>query len=623
MKKLKVTNFLKQWWISFEQHPKLCWGFSILGLLLICTLAFIWNLGNTGLVDETEPLFAEAARQMNLTGDWITPYFNGETRFDKPPLVYWLMVLGYQLFGVNEWAVRFPSALAAVGLTVACFLTLRSFGFVPFSTSNSRKKLRQLWLSAWVGSAITALNLETLVWARQGVSDMLLSGCMGTALLCFFWGYVQGEIDTHRRKKFDFIPNIGYLGFYILIGLAVLTKGPVGIVLPGLILTTFLIYIGKFWQVLREMKIIFGGIIFVSITLPWYILVILKNGQTYLDSFFGYHNFERFTSVVNGHSAPWYFYFPVVLIGFMPWSIYLPLAIARLRFWNRSIWCQQPRSNQLGLFALFWLGNIFIFFSISVTKLPSYVLPLMPAAALLVALLWSHELTRHPFSVNPRENQGLFISSLSNVFFVIILAIACVYSPQFISNDPAILNFPEVVQKSGLPIRGGIIWGSTTILVAFLLRFKSQWRWIIAANFAGFMAFFIFLVNPAIFLLDEVRQLPLRELSQNISEVEQPKEELLMIGFRKPSVVFYSQRSVQFFKIRDLFKLEEGSPLYYIYDSIQNRPIPSTFLVMSRLQDLERIGLRPQDYQVIEEKGRYLLVRLDKKIIIDRILNQN
>ena len=84
-----------------------------------------------------------------------------------------------------------------------------------------------------------------------------------------------------------------------------------------------------------------------------------------------------------------------------------------------------------------------------------------------------------------------------------------------------------------------------------------------------------------------------------------------------------SSTSVQFFKIRDLFKLEEGSPLYYIYDSIQNRPIPSTFLVISRLQDLERIGLKPQDYQVIEEKGRYLLVRLNKKIIIDRVLNQN
>lgn len=623
MKKIKVAHHLKQWWISFEQYPKLCWGFSILGLFLICSLAFVWNLGDTGLVDETEPLFAEAARQMNLTKDWITPYFNGETRFDKPPLVYWLMALGYQLFGVNEWAVRFPSALAAIGLTVACFVTLRYFGFAPFSTSNSRKRSRQLWLSAWVGTAIAAFNLETLVWARQGVSDMLLSGLMGTALLCFFWGYLQGEVNKNRLKSFNFIPNTGYLGFYILMGLAVLTKGPVGVVLPVLIITTFLIYIGNFWQVLREMKVFFGGIIFVAITLPWYILVILKNGQAYLNSFFGYHNFERFTSVVNGHSAPWYFYFPVVLIGFMPWSIYLPLAIVRLRFWNRSLWCQQPRSNQLGLFALFWFCNILIFFSISVTKLPSYVLPLMPAAALLVALFWSDELTRYTSQIKLQNHQGLLFSGVTNVFFLILLATACIYAPQFVSNDPAIINFPEVVEKSDLPIRGGIIWGATAIFIAFLLRHKSHWRWIIVANFAGFISFFIFLVNPAIFLLDEVRQLPLRQLSQKVSEVEQPQEELLMIGFRKPSVVFYSQRSVQFFKIRDMFKLEEGSPLYYIYDSIQNRPIPSTFLVISRLQDLERIGLKPQDYEMIEKNGRYVLVRLDKKIIIDRVLKQN
>ncbi|MFP4575239.1 MAG: ArnT family glycosyltransferase, partial [Coleofasciculus sp.] len=102
--------------------------YSVLGLAAICWVAFLWHLGSTGLVDETEPLFAEAARQMTVTGDWITPYFNGETRFDKPPLVYWLMAIGYHLIGVNEWAVRLPSAMSAIALTVLGFYTLRYFG---------------------------------------------------------------------------------------------------------------------------------------------------------------------------------------------------------------------------------------------------------------------------------------------------------------------------------------------------------------------------------------------------------------------------------------------------------------------------------------------------------------
>ena len=100
---------------------------KLLSLLWLCAIAwvgFLWNLGNIGLVDETEPLFAEAARQMTLTGDWITPYFNGETRFDKPPLIYWLMAVAYRTLGVNEWAVRLPSALCAIGLTCLGFYTL-------------------------------------------------------------------------------------------------------------------------------------------------------------------------------------------------------------------------------------------------------------------------------------------------------------------------------------------------------------------------------------------------------------------------------------------------------------------------------------------------------------------
>lgn len=173
-----IRSFVKQW----ENQPAFAWALSILWVVLIGWFAFIWKLGAIGLVDETEPLFAEAARQMTVTGDWITPYFNGETRFDKPPLIYWLMAIAYQTIGVNELAARLPSALAAIALMGLGFYTLRRFGFPSpamakpdASDGVARSQVNQsLWWSAWIGSALIALNPETLVWARTGVSDMLL-----------------------------------------------------------------------------------------------------------------------------------------------------------------------------------------------------------------------------------------------------------------------------------------------------------------------------------------------------------------------------------------------------------------------------------------------------------------
>ncbi|MGK7876996.1 MAG: ArnT family glycosyltransferase [Xenococcaceae cyanobacterium] len=629
MNKFKVVYAVKHWWKSIEKQPQNSWVFSILWLLLISWVAFLWNLGSTGLVDETEPLFAEAGRQMIVTGDWITPYFNGETRFDKPPLIYWLMAICYKLFGVSEWAVRLPSALAAIALMSFCFYTLRYFGCtLPVASTAPEKSAakRQLWLSAWIGSAIIAFNMQSLIWARQGVSDMLLSCCMGTALLCFFWGYAQEERERRRGGEGEnftpslyHLPNRWYLAFYVLIALAVLTKGPIGIVLPGLIILGFLLYVGKFWEVLQEMGIVWGGLIFLVITLPWYVLVILRNGSAFIDSFFGYHNFERFTSVVNDHAAPWYFYFLIVLILFAPWSTYLPLAIARLRFWQPSFWRQQPRFAQLGLFALFWFAGIFIFFTIAVTKLPSYVLPLIPAAAILVALLWSEEITYHSSFVNShlslstkdkghRTKYGLLISGIINVLFLLILAAAFVYSPNFIGKDPAVLNLPELVEESGLPWRGGIIWVTTAIVSALLLRRRQQWRWLVCANLVGFVAFIIFVVTPTSFLLDQVRQLPLRQLSEMVAQVEQPGEELFMVGFKKPSVAFYTQRQVQFFKTnrRGINDLKNTADI---------QAHPSTVLILSRQKDMTKLRLQPQDYQRLDKKGRYQLIRVSKQKI--------
>ncbi|NEO29012.1 MAG: glycosyltransferase family 39 protein [Symploca sp. SIO3C6] len=645
--KLKVDRIATTWWKAWQQQPTIAWAFSVIWLLLISWLAFLWHLGSTGLVDETEPLFAEAARQMTVTGDWITPYFNDDTRFDKPPLVYWLMAIGYKLIGVNEWAVRLPSAMAAIALTVLGFYTLRSYGVcrpaaltqLPNSQLDGKVRNKyilekitnlqqQLWLSAWIGSALIAFNPLTIVWARIGVSDMLLSGCMGCALLSFFLGYAQPE-QVKEKTLFSRAKDRWYLAFYILIALAILAKGPVGIVLPAIIIGAFVLYLGNGWDVLREMRPVRGLIIILTLALPWYILVTIAHRDDYLESFFGYHNFERFTGIVNGHGAPWYFYFLVVLVGFAPWSSYLPIAITRIRFWQRKRWQSAPRSTHLGLFALFWFTGIFGFFTIAVTKLPSYVLPLMPAAAILLALLWSdygnsyaREMGRWGDGEMGRWGDGekdksnlvclpsrtvdpILFSGIFNLILLVVIAAVIFYGSQLLGYDPAAPNLSELLQRSGLPLRGCLIWGATAILTGVLLWRRRWWRWLWSVNLVGLIAFLILVLMPLVFLMDEARQLPLRQLSAIATQVEQPGEELIMIGFEKPSVVFYTQKPVNYFS-------RQRKAMAHIKKVTLKKP-QSSFVILLKSEELKETKLQPNEYINLGSAGAYKLIRVVNK----------
>lgn len=620
------------------------WNFSATWLLLLATIAFLWNLGEINLVDETEPLFAEASRQMTVTGDWITPYFNEQTRFDKPPLIYWTQAIAYLLIGVNEWAVRLPSALSAIALMVFLFYTLWKYSqFQP--KADSKINFLPNFLP-FLASGMMALNIETIAWGRIGVSDMLLTGCMCSALLAFFLGYSQDCPTKHTpdRKPEKSSANLWYLAFYILIALAILTKGPVGIVLPALIIVLFLLYLGQLWPILKEMQPIRGLLIILAITLPWYILVTRANGQEYLDSFFGYHNFERFTDVVNRHSAPWYFYFVVVLIGFAPWSLYLPLAIARLKWWQRNYWQRQTRIQHLGLFALCWFMGIFGFFTIAATKLPSYVLPLMPASAILVALLFT---SNYPQVKNDRlsadrENQyrktpsafpkSILITGWVNVVFLLLLAVACLFLPKILQEDPAMPNFQSALQASGVNSQGAIILAVAAVTCAITLLFPK----IIAAfkvpetilkgdrpklsrhnqdpgyvlwtiNLVGFLAFFIFAVMPTIQIFDAERQQPIREIAEILIQVKQPEEQIVMIAFEKPSLVFYSHQPVKFFR-------RSTDAYHYLKEKAETASQPNSVLILGWPNKLRGAGLRSRHYQAVYEIEPYQLVRVNLDI---------
>jgi len=630
--KLSVRHTVDQWFNRIGKNPALGVTVSILWLMVVGWIAFGWNLGNTGLIDETEPLFAEASRQMLITGDWITPFFNGETRFDKPALIYWCQAIAYAIIGVNEWAVRLPSAIAAFGLICLGFYTVQWYLAKQDELEQVSRPTRR-YLTAFVAAALMALNAETIIWARTGVSDMLLTGCIASALLCFFLGYAgkggNGEQGAGSREQgvgeeelliIDQRPtpnaqspmpnaqflNKWYLAFYVLIAGAILTKGPVGIVLPGLIVGVFLLYLGKLREVLREMRLLVGMLIIIGLSVPWYALVIWRNGWNYINAFFGYHNLERFTEVVNGHSAPWYFYFLIVLVGFAPYSVYLPVAIVRLKFWQRSHWRSLERFQQFGLFAWFWFASIFSFFSIAVTKLPSYVLPLMPAAAILVALLWSDlfQDTEAKRTI-PLSSPFLRVSGWINVAFLSLLAAALFNITQILGTDPAIPNLHELIQQSGLPVIGGTIWLVCAVLVGALIL-SHRWDYSISINLLGFVAFLIFVLSPASFFIDRERQLPLRELSAVILEAKQPGEELIMLGFKKPSVVFYSHIHVNYLRFPQ-------EAVEHIQNQAAKALQPRSLLLLAEQKKFLQMDLQPDDYKSLSTKGAYNLIRVPFK----------
>ncbi|MBW4517842.1 MAG: glycosyltransferase family 39 protein [Timaviella obliquedivisa GSE-PSE-MK23-08B] len=579
----------------WEDQPIIAWMLATFWVATICFIAFWWQLDGTGLVDETEPLFAEASRQMVVTGDWVTPYFNGITRFDKPPLVYWLMAIAFKVGGVNTWTVRFPSALAATGLTGLGFYTLKQFGSLSLahkSLAHEKGDLsRSSWFTAWLGAALIALNVQTIAWARTGVSDMLLSGCIGAALFSFFIGYaLLGQAKAQARW---------YLAFYILMALAVLTKGPVGLVLPGLIIGFFLLYMGNGRAVLQEMQLLRGILVFLALTVPWYVLVIQANGEAYINAFFGYHNLERFSRVVNNHSAPWWFFFAVVPMSFAPWSAYLPVAIARLQFWRINHWRKQPRSQHLGIFALIWFIVIFGFFTIAATKLPSYTIPLLPAAAVLVALFWRDSM--YSFKYRLQSSRGILFSHIGSILFALLLAAASLLSPRWLKSDKDLPQLQAAVQQLGIPTLAASLWLGLAI-ASLILLLRRQGRWIWRVQLVSFFALLLIILLPSVALVDAQRQLPLRTIANTILQVRQPGERLMMVGYSKPSLVFYTRSPFTFIT-------EHDKVLPAIQKLKRNRKRRSVLLVV-RARKLRDTQLSPNQYQFLSQSGVFQLIRI-------------
>ncbi|WP_373532458.1 ArnT family glycosyltransferase [Vampirovibrio sp.] len=331
-------------------------------LIAVCFILFFLKLGSYPLFDLDEPRYAEAAREMLESGNWVTPYFNYEVRFEKPVLFYWLIALAYKWFGLSEFSARFFSAVGASAIVGMVY----AFGGHFIS--------RQYGLYS---ALILATSILFIGIARMSITDMTLACFMTGTTLCLF-------LAAHKNLKW-------WLAAGAVAGLGILTKGPVALILPGAIFTLYTLVTAQFKRCLLNRWLPLALLIALLIAGPWYVAIYLENGPIFIESQF-MNNVTRFSDVVSGHQQPPYFYPLVLIVGFLPWTLYLPAAIAQL--WhdfrtNHRPWIAHSHFPYLiSLYSALWIAFIFIFFSLGSTKLLTYILPLFPALALLTATAW-------------------------------------------------------------------------------------------------------------------------------------------------------------------------------------------------------------------------------------------
>lgn len=350
-------------------------------ILILAATAFLYikNIGSYPFWDPWEAKYPQTVREMTERGDYITPFFNGRIRWTKPILIYWAMAVPIAIGENNEFTARLPSAVGAVMGVLLLYLFLMKL--------HGRS-------TAIIGACILATTPQYFYMARQAMPDMLFA----VFLLAAMGFFALAQFGTEEDKK-----SIWF--FYVSVGLAVLTKGPLGIAIVIGALATFavihvnpkrLFSIKTLWTdikwLIHRYRIGVGIIILFLVAGPWYIAIFVKHGQLFIDEFIMDENIKRFQKPIRGHHGNGYFYIKTILHGMYPWSAFLPLALVFYFYGDNG----PTRSVSEKWYFLAWFVAIFLIFAVTGTKQDHYILPIIPAFAIIVALFWEQYLKDNP-----------------------------------------------------------------------------------------------------------------------------------------------------------------------------------------------------------------------------------
>jgi 4-amino-4-deoxy-L-arabinose transferase-like glycosyltransferase len=414
-----------------------------------------WSLP---LIDRDEPRFAEASREMIERADYIVPYFNSQLRLDKPPLAYWAQIASYRIFGENDFAARFPSAVAAA---------LTALSIFAWGSRSGGKKV------GWWAAIIFTLSLQTFVHAKAAVADMWLVLFMTIA----HWsGFEMIQLRTSnpdesragaQRSTLDQInPTSNFvktetgqaiehqtswpwwLVFYFSLALGFLAKGPIA--WTPLLTVSAIIIDTRDWQSARRFKFLLGILLTLAVVALWGIPALIQTHGEFFSVGIGRHVIGRSFATMEGHGASSIgmyllllpFYFVTVFVSFFPWSIKLPWLVRTL-WHDRTAGVDAPsyKWNLIDAYLLMGIAIIFIIFTLISTKLPHYTLPAFPLLALLLARHWQGAAVSSPPSATRRRRSLFQIIAVTTA--CALIAIALVVPPMVARFFPAYQLFNQ------------------------------------------------------------------------------------------------------------------------------------------------------------------------------------
>ena len=478
------------------------------------------EMSGLGLTDRDEGSNAEAAREMLETGDWISPTLNYEPRYAKPAFVYWLISGSYSLFGINEFAARLPSALS--GLCVV----LLQYAFV------------YRWLGASVAlfsSMMLLLNMEFLAINRMVLTDPEL--VVFTTLAGY--GFWQGVSNVSKNSRW------GFFCFYLGMGFAMLVKGPVGIIIPLLGVIPYLTLTrqwGHYWN--KGLPLLGAGLV-LFVAAPWYIAMFYIHGDAYWAAAQA-NTTGRFMNPMEGHGGTFFFYLPILLLGFFPWSAFLPSVLYQsLKQW-KVYWRGQEfstRDAHLEFFLSLWVLGLLLFFTLSATRLPHYIYPLYPASTILVALWWK----RFQDMVLPPDWR---ISRRFLLGIGYVLGIAIIVAPPVFHHfiKQITKEFPAAahVDFGWLPTILGLVIVLGTMGVRLCLDSETKRSWALGIASGMIVVFGVFVVKGALPVYHMYFIEPPQQLAAIAGFNLGKDDRLLQVGRKRPSLSFYAKRKVHF-----------------------------------------------------------------------------
>jgi 4-amino-4-deoxy-L-arabinose transferase-like glycosyltransferase len=520
-----------------------------LALLLVLVAALLLaGLGRSALTDRDEGANAGAAREMRERGAWLTPTLNDEPRFAKPALVYWLMTGSAAVLGVGETAARLPSALAAA------LLVLAQYGFARWAL-GAEAGLR--------AALILLLGVEYVLVGRMALTDATLVLWTSLAGFAFF----RAHHGSAPRGPW-------YAGMYLALALAMLTKGPVGVLVPGLAIAAYLLVTGearRFWRQAAPGR---GLLLFALVALPWYGAMLWQHGGEYLARAQA-ETLGRVARTVTGPGGTPLFYLPVVLIGFFPWSAFLPGALVEtLRGARRR--AAASRADAALVFAALWVASGLVAFSLARSRLPHYVLPVFPAAALLVAGRWP--------PVAPALGRallaglGVLIAAAAGLALGLGATLAQALEPAY-PAEPAARLPSSVLAVAGLALVMG---------AGALVRDGARLFRLLAVAMTLLLAVGVHAVLPA---FSATWVAPPTLLARRAGAEARPCDVVAVLGPYRPSFLFYAGRRLDFVRRDDPGRLTAaagpGQRLWLITPRAQAERLPP---VLAALPVLETRG---------------------------------